>query len=417
MRAVAAGSVGNFVEWFDFAIYSASIPVIATQFFPKSDPTAALLATFALYGVAFLARPVGGVFWGNLGDRIGRRNVLAAVIVVMGVATMAIGLLPTYASVGVLAPVLLAVLRLVQGFSGAGEFTGSTSFITEHAPANRRGLFAAISATFTTLPAVCGALTVLAARTGMPGDTYGSWGWRLPFLVAGPLAVVGLLIRLRMDESPAFEELRRERDVERAPAREAVRHHRRSILLVFAIASLSGLGAYTLGAYFVTYLTVTVGLAPTTALLANCAAFGVTVPLVPLVGLLGDRVGRKPLLVTGCIGFIALSVPGYLIAGSGGLGAAIAGQLMLALPWTFVVSAVVVTQIEIFPTAVRYSGASIGYNLAYMVFGGTAPLVATWLVAHSGSHIAPSFYLVAVAVLVLPAVWKLPETSRLALRR
>jgi MHS family proline/betaine transporter-like MFS transporter len=417
LRALAAGSVGNFVEWFDFAIYSASVPVIATLFFPKSDPTAALLATFALYGVAFLARPLGGLFWGNLGDRIGRRSVLAAVVVVMGAATTCIGLLPTYASIGVLAPVLLALLRLVQGFSGGGEFTGSTSFITEFAPPGRRGLFAAISATFTTLPSICGSLTVLAARTGMSEHAYGSWGWRIPFLIAGPLAVVGLAIRLRMDESPAFAELERERHVERAPAREAIRSHGRSILLVFGIASLSGLGAYTLGAYFVTYLTVTVGLHPTTALLANAAAFGVTVPLVPLVGLLGDRIGRKPLLFGGCAGFIALSVPGYLLAGSGGLGRAIAGQLMVAIPWMFVVSAVVVTQVEIFPTAVRYSGASIGYNLAYMAFGGTAPLVATALVAHTGSHIAPAFYLVAVALLVLPAVWKLPETSRLALRR
>ena len=405
------------MEWFDFAIYSASVPVIATLFFPKSDRTAALLATFALYGVAFLARPLGGLFWGSLGDRIGRRSVLAAVVLVMGSATMTIGLMPTYASIGMLAPILLAVLRLVQGFSGGGEFTGSTSFIAEHAPPHRRGLFAATSATFTTLPAICGSLTVLAARTGMSEHAYSSWGWRIPFLVAGPLAIVGLLIRLKMDESPAFAELEREKHVARTPARDALREHRGSIARVFAIAALSGLGAYTLGAYFVSYLTVTVGLAPTTALLANAAAFGVTVPLVPLVGLLGDRIGRKPLLITGCVGFIALSVPGYLLAGSGGLGAAIAGQLLLALPWTFVVSAVVVTLVEIFPTAVRYSGASIGYNLAYMIFGGTAPLLATWLVDRTGSHIAPAFYLVAVAVAVLPAAWKLPETSRLSLRR
>jgi MFS transporter, MHS family, proline/betaine transporter len=405
------------VEWFDFAIYSASIPIIAVLFFPKANPTAALMATFALYGVAFLARPLGGVFWGNLGDRIGRRNVLAVVVLLMGGATMAIGLLPTYASIGVLAPVLLAVLRLVQGFSGAGEFTGSTSFITEYAPAHRRGLFAAISATFTTLPSICGGLTVLAMRTGMSEDAYGSWGWRIPFLIGGPLAIVGLLIRLKMAETPAFDELKREEHVERTPTREALRHHGRSIVLVFAIASLSGLGAYTLGAYFVTYLTVTVGLAPTTALLANAAAFAVTVPVVPLVGLLGDRIGRKPLLFTGCLGFIALSVPGYVLAGSGGLAAAIAGQLMVALPWTFVVSAVVVTMVEIFPTRVRYSGASIGYNLAYMVFGGTAPLVATALVSRTGSNIAPAFYLVAVALVVLVAVFKLPETSRMPLER
>src|SRR5918992_1151732 len=167
-RALSAGSIGNFVEWYDFAIYSYSVPIIATVFFPEGDRTAAILSAFALYGVAFLARPLGGVFWGNLGDKVGRRNTLAAIVLLMGGATMLIGLLPTYAQVGLLAPALLALLRLVQGFSGGGEFTGSTSFITEYAPEEKRGLFASISATFTTLPSLLGGLTVFAAAAERP---------------------------------------------------------------------------------------------------------------------------------------------------------------------------------------------------------------------------------------------------------
>lgn len=416
LQALAAGSIGNFVEWFDFAIYSASIPIIARLFFPPGNDYAALLSAFALYGVAFLARPLGGVVWGNLGDRVGRRNVLATIVLLMGAATMAIGLLPTYATVGLLAPTLLALCRLLQGFSGGGEFTGATSFITEYAPPNRRGLFSAISATFTTLPAVLGTLTVLGMRVIMSEAAFIEWGWRVPFLIGGPLAIVGLIIRLRMHETPAFQEVAGKHEVEKAPLRVAVRHHGRQIALVFAIASLSGLGAYTLGTYFVSYLTVTIKISPTAALLANAAALTVTVALVPAAGMLGDRIGRKPLLFIGSAGFIALSVPGYLLAAQGSLSTAILGQLFVALPWCFVVAAVVAIQMEIFPTRVRYSASSIGYNLAYMVFGGTAPLVATWLVSITGSSIAPAFYLMIVAAAVFVVAFALPETSRLALR-
>jgi MHS family proline/betaine transporter-like MFS transporter len=221
-----------------------------------------------------------------------------------------------------------------------------------------------------------------------------------------------------MDETPAFRELKEhEEQVERTPAREAIREHGRSILLVFAIASLSALGAYTLGTYFVTYLQEVVGLSRTTSIAANFLAFFVTVPLVPLVGMLGDRIGRKPLLLIGTPGFILLSLPGYLLASSGTFLGAIVGQLLVALPWSFVVSAVVVIIVEIFPTRVRYSGASIGYNLGYMIFGGTAPIVATYLVSATGSNSAPAVYLIVVAVLVLPAVFMLPETRGLDLLR
>jgi MFS transporter, MHS family, proline/betaine transporter len=393
IRALAAGCVGNFVEWYDFAIYSYSVTIIATLFFPAGNRAAAIIAAFALYGVAFLARPVGG-------------------------ATMLIGLLPTYGTIGIMAPVLLALLRLVQGFSGGGEFTGSTSFISEYAPEEKRGLFASISATFTTLPSLLGGLTVFAVAAGFGEEAYAAWGWRIPFLVGGPLALVGLFIRLRMDETPAFRELKEhEEQVERTPAREAIREHGRSILLVFAIASLSALGAYTLGTYFVTYLQEVVGLSRTTSIAANFLAFFVTVPLVPLVGMLGDRIGRKPLLLIGTPGFILLSLPGYLLASSGTFLGAIVGQLLVALPWSFVVSAVVVIIVEIFPTRVRYSGASIGYNLGYMIFGGTAPIVATYLVSATGSNSAPAIYLIVVAVLVLPAVFMLPETRGVDLLR
>lgn len=415
-KALVAGCVGNFVEWYDFAIYAYSVPIIATLFFPEGNRTLAILGAFMLYGVAFLARPLGGIFWGNLGDRAGRRDVLAATVVIMGGATMLIGFLPTYTSIGLLAPILLAALRMVQGFSSGGEYTGSISLVAEFAPENRRGFFTSIATTFTTLPSLLGAMTVLGTSAILGAETYASWGWRVPFLIGGPLALVGLFIRLRMEETPAFKAVQ-ERRVERAPVRKAIRDHRRSIALIFAIASLSAVGVYTLEAYFVTYLQEIVGFSQTAAILTNFVALFVTVPVVPLVGLLGDRIGRKPLLYTGAAGFIFLSVPAYLLAGGGGVFTAILGQMLIGLSWSLVVSAVAVTQAEIFPTRVRYSGASIGYNLGFMIFGGTVPLVGTYLVSATGSNIAPAIYLVIVALAVVPAVFFLPETSEFSLVR
>lgn len=201
------------------------------------------------------------------------------------------------------------------------------------------------------------------------------------------------------------------------PVRKATREYRRSIALAFAIASLSALGIYTLEAYFVTYLREVVGLDPTTAILSIATAFLMTVPLVPLIGLLGDRIGRKPLLFAGTVGFVVLSVPAYSLAATGDLFSAVLGQLLLGLLCSFVISALVVTQVELFPTRVRYSGASIGYNLGYTIFGGTALLAATYVVSATGSSIAPAIYLVVVALAVLPAVFLLPETSKLSLVR
>jgi len=330
---------------------------------------------------------------------------------------MLIGLLPTYAQIGLLAPILFAVLRLVQGFSVGGEFTGATSFITEYAPEGRRGFFAATLEATSVLTFLLGGLTVLGATAILSDVAYGSWGWRIPFLIGGPLALVGLYIRLKMHETPTFEELESEEQIGDMPALKAVRNHFRNIALVFAIASLYGLGTYTLAAYFVTFLVETVGLDETTAILANFSAACMLALLLPFVGMLGDRIGRKPLLFIGCAGFIILSVPGFVTAGAGGLGAAILGQLLVGLPWIFVSAAVVVTHVEIFPTRVRYSGASIGYNVGIMAFGGTAPLVATALVAQTGSNIAPGVYLVAVAVVVSFAAFALPETYRLPLLR
>jgi len=415
--ALAAGTIGNFVEWYDFAIYAYSAPVIATLFFPEGDRTAALLATFAIYGVAFVVRPLGSVIFGNMGDRAGRRNTLSLVVLLMGAATLLIGLLPTYGQVSVLAPVLLLVCRLTQGFSAGGEFAGSNSFIMEYAPTERRGFWASISSASTVFPSVVGATVVLLLTSTLSTGAYESWGWRVPFLIGGPLAIFGLYLRLRMEDTPAFRTLERTQSVDRVPALDAVRNYWKEMLYIFALSALQGLAFYMLSGYLVTYLIETIGLDPTTALLSNMVALGLLTVAIPLGGLLGDRIGRRPMMFAGCAIVAFLSLSAFLLAGSGTLGAAIAGQVMLALGIAFFAPGYTPAQAEIFPTRVRYSGNAISYNVAYAAFGGTAPLLSTYLVSRTGSNIAPAYYLVAVAVIVVFFVFAMPETYRLPLVR
>lgn len=416
-RALAGVSAGNFVEWYDFAVYAYSATVIAQLFFPSGDDAAALLGTLAVFGVTFLARPVGGVFFGRLGDRIGRRNTLVVILTLMGVSTALIGVLPTYGTIGVAAPVLLAVLRLCQGFSGGGESSGGATFLSEYAPAGRRGVWSGLSNATQTIPFAVAALLVLGV-SGWAGEAaYTGWAWRIPFLLSAPFALVGLFLRMRLDDTPVFRALENKRDVAHAPLSVVVRGYRREVAVLVGIASLNAVAFYTVSSYFSTYLQDVVGLDATTSLASNSLALLAYSVLIPLAGAIGDRYGRRRVIATGAVAFVVLAVPGYLLAGSGGLALAIVGQLLLTLPLVTVASVVAVGQAELFPAAVRYTGAALGYNIAYAVFGGTAPFVGQYLVLLTGNKLAPAFYLIALALLALLPIVKLPETSRVSMLR
>ncbi|MGN7977603.1 MFS transporter [Microbacterium sp. 22195] len=415
-KVMTSSAIGHFVEWFDFAVYAYAAPVIAALFFPKTDAAAALMAVFAIYAVGFVARPVGAFLLGNLGDRFGRKRVLAGVILVMGISTTLIGLLPTYAVIGVAAPVLLVVLRMIQGLSAAGETIGSNSFVAEHSPTARRGFNVGMVYTWSNLPPVIAALLVLGLTTMLSPDAYESWGWRVPFLLGAPLAVVGLYIRTRVDESPAFLEMRESRQVEKAPIRTVFREQWRSMLVCFSIAAVASLGYYSLTGYFYSYMTVTIGLESSAALISNSIALLITFFTVPVAALVSDRIGRRRmLLIAGLFGAV-VAVPAYLLVGLGTLGAAILSQGLLGLALGLFFGPAGPAFVELFPARVRYTGASISYNLAFTIFGGTAPLLATGLISLTGSTVAPAWYVVIVTVLALLVVLTMPETNRRSMR-
>lgn len=416
-RVVTSAAIGQFVEWYDFVIYAYAASVIATLYFPGDDRVASLLATFAVYAVGFVMRPVGGLVFGHLGDRVGRRGVLATVILLMGTATAAIGLLPTYGQIGLLAPILLVVCRLVQGLSAGAEAMGSNALVAEHAPQHRRGMYVGFTYSFANLPAVFAALLVLGLTTALTPDTYESWGWRIPFLLGGVISFVGLYIRSRVKESPAFELTRSAGRVSKAPIMTVLREQRPAVGYAFAMAALSGLGFYTLTGYFANYLVESVGLSGSDSMLSNSIALCVAFIAMPLAGLYSDRVGRRKTLVMGAALSAVFAIPAYLLAGVGTLLSAVAGQSLLALTLGIFFGPVGIVFLELFPTRTRYSGAAIAYNSAYVVFGGTAPLLGTWLVASTGSLLAPAVYLAVLAAIVLVVALRLPETSRQSLIR
>lgn len=409
-RVVVSAAIGQFVEWYDFVVYAYVAGIIATLFFPSDDRVASLLATFAVYAVGFVMRPIGGLLFGSLGDRLGRKNVLAVVILLMGGATGAVGLLPTYAQIGLTAPILLVAFRLLQGLSAGGEAMGSNALVAEHAPDHRRGMYVGFTYSFANLPAIFAALLVLLLTNVLTAGSYESWGWRIPFLLGGVFSIVGLYIRTRLDESPAFETTRSANRVAESPLLTVLRDHRRALGFAFAMASLSGLGFYTLTGYFANYLVESVGLSSNASLLSNSIALTVAFVTMPLAGLLSDRVGRRPMMMLGAGLSTLLALPAYMLASAGSLVTAVAGQSLLALAVGTFFGPVGIVFLELFPTRIRYSGSAIGYNAAYVLFGGTAPLFGTWLVSVTGSLLAPAVYMTVLAACVFVVALRLPET-------
>ncbi|WP_181779313.1 MFS transporter [Pseudonocardia pini] len=414
-RRLVGGFVGTFVEWYDFLVYGLSAPVLAALFFPQSSPTAALLGTFGVYAVSFLVRPLGGLFFGSLGDRTGRIRVLAVTVLLMGAATMLIGVLPTYASIGIAAPALLLLCRIAQGFSAGGETSGGLSYILESAPADRRARWIGLAVAMSWLPAVVASLLILGLRAGMGTEAFLAWGWRVPFLLGGVFAIVGLWLRSRLDDPEEYVESARE-EKPANPIREVLRSDLRPIVLVALLVAVQAVGAYLLLSYLYTYLTTVVQLGATAALLTNAGAVVVMALLMVPFGRLADTRGRKPLMIAGALWLLVGSWPALLLVGNGGALGAFLGQVVLAVGVALFAAGGFVTMVELFSTSVRVTGHAIGYNVGYAVFGGTTPLVAAALVAATGSAIAPAFYLMAIAAVGLLVVLRTAETRGTRLR-
>ncbi|MGM8851628.1 MFS transporter [Salinicola halophyticus] len=414
-KVIAASAIGNFVEWFDFAVYGFLAVIISQHFFPPGDDSLALLQTFAVFAVSFALRPLGGIFFGMLGDRIGRKRILAVTVLLMAGATTLIGVLPTYASVGLFAPLALALARCIQGFSAGGEYAGACAFVMEHAPTRRKARYGSFVPVSTFMAFATAAALTFVVSTILSEEALNAWGWRIPFLVAAPLGLIGLYMRLRLDESPAFQALKAQHAVPQAPLKETVRAHGATIVSLSAFISVTALSFYMFTTYFTTYMQVVGHASRTTALLASLGALIFAAALCPFVGRYADRVGRRKTILTAGTCLIVAVFPAYTLAGSGEWWASLIGAMLMAVGAVIcgVVTAVLLS--EQFPTRVRYTASALCYNVSYTIFGGTAPLVATWLIERTGNNLSPAIYLIAITLLAMWGGLRLPESSHRAL--
>lgn len=382
-KVIIVGTIGNILEWYDFALYGHFAELISQNFFPTGDPTIALLATYGAFAAGFIMRPFGGMIFGYIGDKYGRRTSLAFSIFMMAIPTVCIGLLPTYDSIGILAPILLTLIRLLQGASVGGAFSGCIAFLVEHSPPGKRGLIGSISMAGLSGGMLFGSLVATAVYYFMPEAEFNSWGWRVPFLLGVFLAVIGVYIKVGIEESPIYLEAKKRKNISSQPIKEVFTHYRTELLLAVGIYLTVTVPFYILTIFIKSYMCKNLGYSYADALKVNLISLAVATSSMPIGAWFSDKFGRKPVMKYTTILILLLIYPIFLILKSYGVQEAIASQLLFAALVGFYMGPIPATLVELFPTRVRYTGVAISYNFSAAAFGGTAPLIATWLTSKS----------------------------------
>ena len=418
-RTVAAAAIGNAVEWFDYGVYGFLVVTLGQVFFPAGDATGQLLATFGTFAAALAMRPLGGIFFGALGDRVGRQTTLATTMILMAGASFAIGLLPTYATIGVGASILLFACRLVQGFSTGGEYGGAMTFVAEHSPDKRRGFLTSWLEFGTLGGFVLGSGLVTALSFSLSPETFLSWGWRIPFLVGGPLGLVGLYLRLKLTETPAFQQASEDEEEQQgigAQIKETFTGHPRALAVCTGLVIAFNVADYMLLTYMPTYLSENLRFDHTTGLLIVLVVMVAMMALTLVVGRLSDRVGRRRIILAGAIGFVVVAIPAFMLIQSVTVATIFGGMLLLGVILTCFTGTMPAALPALFPTKIRYTGLSIGFNIAVALFGGTTPIIVALLISATGSLMMPAYYLMFAALCGGVATLAMSETARRSLK-
>jgi metabolite-proton symporter len=416
-RALFAGTVGTSIEWYDFFLYgTAAALVFPKLFFPGASHYAGVLASFATYAVGFAARPVGAAIFGHWGDRIGRKATLISTLMLMGIASMLIGVLPTYGSVGFLAPTLLVLLRIVQGIGVGGEWGGSVTLSMEWGDPKRRGFIASLPQLGVPIGLLL-ATGCVSLFTGITGSAFESWGWRIPFLLSAVLIGIGLWVRLGVMESPLFAREREEKKVERTPVIEVIKRNPREILLSALLRMSEQMPFYIFTVFILEYGTKDLGFSKNFVTNSVMAAAGLSLIMVPLFGHLSDKLGRKRVYIAGAAVTFAWAIPYFLLLDTGSTALVFLAIFLSLIPHDIQYGPQAALIAESFPTRLRYSGAGIGYQLASVVAGGPAPLLAAYLLHTFNSAMPIAVYIMLGAIVTIVATILLPEPGRAAIAK
>ncbi|HEV7614208.1 MAG TPA: MFS transporter [Steroidobacteraceae bacterium] len=418
-RVLLASLVGSAIEWFDFFLYGSATPIVFNRlFFPATDPFVSLLLAYLSFALPFFIRPLGGVIFSHIGDRVGRKRTLVLTLSLMGGGTALIGFLPTYADIGVAAPVLLVLLRLIQGIGLGGEWGGAVLLAYEYAPPERRGFFGSIPQSGVTFGMLLSTLFIGFASS-LPDQQFLSWGWRVPFILSAGLVALGLWIRSGIDETPDFTKLQTEGRVARFPVLDLLRTYRREVLTAILVKFGETGSFYMFAVFLVSYATTTLGYSRATTLTAIAVGAFIATAAIPLCGLLSDRFSRRTIFMAGCAGLIAFSAPYFwLLSQRSTFCILVASAVAIGLIWPLVTATLSTLLAEMFQPEVRYSGISVGYQIGGALVGGTAPLVGTLLLAADhGRWRWIACYIAGISLVSFIAASRSVQASRVAAER
>ena len=413
-RVLIASLVGSSIEWFDYFLYGTVAALVFNQlFFVTEDPTVGLLLAYASFALAFFIRPFGGIIFSHIGDRIGRKKTLVVTLSLMGVATFGMGLLPTYQAIGIWAPILLITLRLVQGLGIGGEWGGALLLAVEYAPPEKRGLYGSIPQMGVTIGMFMGTIA-LWLMTMLPEESFMTWGWRVPFILSALLVIFGLWIRKGIDETPEFKKVQESGEVPKLPIFDTLKYHWREVLIAIGAKVVETAPFYIFSTFVVSYATTNLEFTRTSTLTAVMIATVVTTILIPVMGNLSDKVGRKRLFVAGTVAMALFAFPYFWLLQQGSVALLIIATVIgLGIIWAPITAVLGTMFSEIFDAKIRYTGISLGYQIGAAVAGGTAPLVATaLLVRFDNSYIPVAIYIIFTAVISLVSIWAVKDRSQ-----